>query len=278
MKRLVLTLLIVFSSQIGLAASGDLEKVFQQAKKNAVSNLKTRALKQLSFLKSRNYKPAEVHMLMARIYFESNQLEKAIENYNKIPKSSDLWLESLEEKAWAYLRRGQFNKSMEQTLTLLSPVFDQYVNAEVYYLAAVNRYFVCDYNGVFATIQQFKNRYKDRITALERLSSTGVNEDFNNLINTAKLRQINFSSAGPFAIGLPQYHYRDKELKNLYTALNDHGDNPVNSAKLTKLIQKRIQELAEDELKKIKKNIDQLFVVEAEIIQRVYEKSKTQSS
>tara|TARA_B100000749_G_scaffold280223_1_gene275439 strand:+ start:142713 stop:143690 length:978 start_codon:yes stop_codon:yes gene_type:complete len=271
MFKLFISITILIFSQASFATSS--ERIFMDAKKNSISNLKTRSLRQLKALEKRGFKPDQVSMQIARVYYDRGDLKNSIKYYNRVPKSSDLWLESIEEKAWAYLRAGDFSKSMEQTMTLLAPVFDQHVNSEVYYLSAVNRYFVCDYEGVFKTIAQFKERYRDRIRDLELLASTGQNPALGKLLHLAKTRKVDFESSAPFAMSLPFYHFRDVKLSILYKKLEQYKNDSVQSERIANRISTRLKKLAQIELNKIKKNIDKLLIVEAEIIQRVYEQN-----
>ncbi len=65
----------------------------------------------------------QIELATARVLYQKTDVDGAIEHYNAIPKSSDFWLEALEERAWAHLRKNEYDKAVSDITTLLSPAF-----------------------------------------------------------------------------------------------------------------------------------------------------------
>ena len=92
---------------------------------------------------------------------------KSLEYYNKVPKSSDLWIVSVEERAWARVRLGQFNKALSDAATLRSPVFKHISSPETHYLNGYINLAICDYKAVFKNTEIFKKHHSSKILSLE---------------------------------------------------------------------------------------------------------------
>ena len=45
----------------------------------------------------------KIEIQLARVLFQKNKLNEAIDSYSMIPKSSEFWLDAIEERAWAHL-------------------------------------------------------------------------------------------------------------------------------------------------------------------------------
>ncbi|NCN39799.1 hypothetical protein GW916_00985, partial [bacterium] len=98
----------------------------------------------------------KVNMQLARVLFQKNKLSEAIDLYSLIPKSSDLWLDAIEERAWAYLRLSNFDKARGDITTLLAPTFKDYTTPEVFVLSAITNLKICDYHRILKDNRMFK--------------------------------------------------------------------------------------------------------------------------
>lgn len=254
----IITLCILFISASTVFASPKYESMLTQGRRLALIKHNTRAIKVFKKLLKTNYKKDEVTLHLARTYYAQGKTNTAIAYYKKVPKSSDYWLESLEELSWAYIKKGELGKSYAQIMTLLSPTFSKHVNAEAFYLASVNRYFVCDYQGVFKVSKQMKSSFKDRIVNLTKVKEGSINPILDQLIAVAKAKGTSFTSMAQFSESLPKYFYKDKQVSSLLKRKS------VSKSR----IKKRLQKLAVSELKEIQAVIEKMGVVEAEVIQR----------
>lgn len=229
---------------------------------------------------------ANEKILQARQSYEKNDLSKADKLYNEIPKSSDFWLEAVEERGWLYFRQEQFEKSMSQTKTLLSPQFASIVNSEAFLLQALNQLQICDYEGVLKTNNQFKETQKNRISEIQNLAKSGKSKsisDFLDEVNTFPLDASEFSET----LGsLPLLFYRDLKLQKavLNYKLAEAGldvSDDLGNFKYKNLLLKiknrsfnqlthRMKELAQSETNKNFKIVQDLNLVEVEVIQRIH--------
>jgi len=193
----------------------------------------------------------EREAMIARAYFQIGKFDKAIEWYNKVPKKSDFWLESMEEKGWALYRSKKYNSLKSLTETLLSPVFSDLVHPETYYLTALMHLDTCDYPGVLKTTKLMKSDYSGRVKSLENIEEQDVFRVFEN----KKKKTASHIKYGVDQKKLPLYFYRDHQFAN--------SKSPIGAAK-------SLQRQSVRELKSISQNIKRLHLVEAEVIQRVY--------
>lgn len=191
----------------------------------------------------------------ARKLYEKNQLDKAIETYKKIPKSSDYWVESIEETAWAYARKKDYEKAIATLKSIFNPVFAPYIGPETYVLSAFVELKLCDYKGVHDRIQAFKSEMLPRVEALENIVAGKNSEFVNNWVQKIAAGEItNASQLGQDITKLPRFIQKD--TRNMTLA--------------------RVKELAKKDLEEISKNLKKMKILEIEATQRayVYEKSE----
>ena len=206
-------------------------------------------------LKDKKGLPAdEISMMIARAYFQDKNFDAAVKWYNQVPKNSDFWLESQEEKAWSLYRLNRIDELKANLETLLSPVFSDLVFSEMYYLAALADLRSCDYQAVLKITKKMKEDYMDRVQSLEKISrNKSVSESVLNNLQQSKFSYLTF---GTELKSNPLYFYRDEELKK--------------ARKNPEKIRRILVEKSKKELKSISKDIKRLHLVEAEVMQRVY--------
>lgn len=211
-------------------------------------------------------------MTVARMYFQINQLEKAITHYNMIDKSSDYWVESVEEKAWAYFRKGDYDHVQSDMKTLMHPMFVNQVGPEPFFLDGFAKLKVCDYPGIFKVIKDFKELHKDRILRMEALAGSGIHPSVELGLKAMADGPSTFQEVGKVSADLPRFFYRDWELarlgmkKAIYTRQSVDAKPDSTDEK----IKKRIQALAKAELDEAKKILNKFHILEAEAIQRMH--------
>lgn len=190
---------------------------------------------------------------LARKLYEKNQLDKAIEAYDKIPKSSDYWVESIEEKAWAYTRMQDYEKAIGTLKSVFNPVFAPYIGPETYVLSAFIDLKLCDYKGAYERIAQFKKEMLPRVEALEVITK-GTNPEFvNNWVQKLSTGEITKSEQlGKDLTKLPRFIQKDTKS----------------------MTASRMKALAQKDLEEISKNLKKMKIIEVEVAQRsfAYEK------
>ena len=73
-------------------------------------------------------------MDQARTSYQNGNLDAALNTYQKIPQNSDYWVESLEERAWTHLRKGDNNQALSLITTLTSDLLAPQIGPEPYFL------------------------------------------------------------------------------------------------------------------------------------------------
>jgi len=235
----------------------------------------------------------------ARQAFENNKLDRAIELYQKIPQSSDFWLEALEEKAWTFLRKNDVNNALSTVTTLTSDLLAPQIGPEPYLLKAIINYKLCNIKAVLDDFAFFKKRFQSRSEEIEKLanlshSNTLLPVPSNNttpkissltkiLTNEAsassvqtilskavaqlnkhktKLSELKADDFGADIQFLPRYFYRDRQIIASVTSGSD-------TSTVSRIIQ-----LAQDEKNEIESVLQKMQLLESQIVQQVFAYNK----
>lgn len=220
-------------------------------------------------------------MRKARALFSKGDYAGAEKLYNQIPKATDSWLEAVEERGWSHFRRDNFEKTIAQTKTLLSPQFVGNVNSEAYFLQSLAQLKICDYEGILATHQNFKEKQRSRITEIQALAKTGSNDALKKAVADLDQFPLKYEELGEVLTKLPLLFYRDLEVqKQLLRIKVAQAGLTVNSNYSTlfsriknessEKLQNRIKELAIRENVENSKIVQKLNLVEVEAIQRIH--------
>lgn len=112
-----------------------------------------------------------VTLALARAYYEQKSIKRSLSYYSRIPRHSDLWLESLFEGAWAFFLIQKHNNTLGNIHTIHSPFFRMRFFPETYVLQAVTYLKLCEFGQVASSLSAFKNRYKSTFRDLNNLLS-----------------------------------------------------------------------------------------------------------
>jgi hypothetical protein len=232
----------------------------------------------------------------ARALFEKGDFLGAAKADSDITKDSDYWLMAIQEKGWAYFRNEDFEKTLAQTKTLLSPQFKEVADSESYLLQSLSQLRICDYEGVLKTDKNFKENQKSRVVAIQELAKTGANASLQDGIKQIDRFPLAFEDFGDKLTNLPLLFYRDIEFQKALlkikisqaalSAMSVVGDNqPELQARYTQMkddaseqLKNRLQKLAQIETQNNFKVIQKLNLVEVEAIQRIHTDSKLADS
>ena len=196
-------------------------------------------------------------MNQARSLYENNKLEKAIELYKTIKPNSDFWLESIEERAWAKTRLGQFEPALADLKSIASSVWSSQVGPETYMLSTFVSLKICAFKDVSKKISIFKREVSPRVDILEKLKNGEVSEAQWTVLAQLKDSQLNMVNLGKLVDQFPRYFFRDKELAS-YSKANDRDK-----------MKSRLQALAASDLDEIELNLKKMKIMEVELIQNV---------
>ncbi len=240
----------------------------------------------------------QILMALARAHFQKNEFEKAVEYYTQVPKSSDFWFESVEERAWAAIREGRYEKALADATTLTTPVFTPLIGPEPYFMAAYSGLKICDYPMIFKFAEKFKERFKKTSAGLEELVKTGTSAAVQKALAKLVKGDLSIATYGTEAQFLPRNFHHDEFVRRhllyrkallLETARTQEIIENLQDKNLTmnilnsriqsmqtkataseKLALNRIQRLAQEDLKEIKANLQKMHIIEAEVIQRIH--------
>lgn len=227
----------------------------------------------------------------ARLAFEKKQYQKAIDLYNKIPKSSEYWFEAVEERGWAYFNAQETEKAIAQTKTLISPQFSEIVNTEAYFLRSLAQLRICDYQGIFGTTQDFKDRQRARVLAVREMKSRGYTPEVEKAVAKVTSFPIKRTEIAESLLKAPVLYYKDLQVQEqilrlkiaenalAVLATKNGFENLRNSAAKMKTnsissLSKRLKQLAEQEDAINTKVVQKLNLIEVEAIQRVHTDQK----
>jgi tetratricopeptide (TPR) repeat protein len=86
-----------------------------------------------------------INLNLARTYYALGNFERAIEHFEKTPRSSALWHESLYEAAWSYFRLGRLSGALSHLQTVDSPFYDGTYHPDATLLRTLLFYYLCKY-------------------------------------------------------------------------------------------------------------------------------------
>lgn len=104
---------------------------------------------------------ARAIMAMARIFYSTQDFDRALKYYDQIAKYSNSWLQALFEKAWGFFRLGNYERAMGNLHTLNSPYFEAQYFPESRVVQAVILYTNCRYEDAIVVVDQFVKEYDD---------------------------------------------------------------------------------------------------------------------
>ncbi|MEZ4399401.1 MAG: tetratricopeptide repeat protein [Kofleriaceae bacterium] len=97
---------------------------------------------------------------MARVFYSTQDFDKAIRYYEKLEQSSSDWAESLFEASWAYFMKTNNPKALGNIHTLNAPYFENQFFPESILLKAVIYYKYCLYDRSLEAVAEFDEKYK----------------------------------------------------------------------------------------------------------------------
>lgn len=127
-------------------------------------------------------------MGQARAYYQSKQWDKSIENYQKVPKDSVFWHDTLLEKSWALLRSGKFRSTLSNFHTLHSAYYENHYQPESLLLRAIVYLYICKYYEMEKVLELFHKIYRPVYNQLRSLvrSPHGVKTYYRSLQTPSK--------------------------------------------------------------------------------------------
>ncbi|MCB0412453.1 MAG: hypothetical protein KDD22_08000 [Bdellovibrionales bacterium] len=231
----------------------------------------------------------KIALAKARTLYQAGLLDQALVAYSEVPRSSDYWIESLEERAWTHVRQSRQDRALGDLMTISAPLFQPQVGPEPYYLIALSNLMICDYPKVFKNGKQFQKTVRPKLVALQALSKSPNQPEALKALELLENGPYELKTISSVIAKLPRLFYRDefftrhmlyrKAMVNEMNLKNQLGldDSYVNAKLLAdgaegsrKGALDRLQFLAKKELKEYSQIIQKMHLVEAEVIQRMY--------
>jgi hypothetical protein len=201
-------------------------------------------------------------MTSARKAFKQNKLQEAIDIYSKVPVSSDFWLDSIEERAWAHTRNMNYEKALGDLKSVGNRFWSSQTGPETMMLSAFVSFKICAFKDVLRKVDQFKSRMHPRVESLEKIMTEPLSEGFREAMVRAAEGKLRMSQLGSDAEKYPRYFYRDHKLI------------AASLAKDEKSLISRLRFLASRDLDEIERNLKKMKILEVEVIQRAFSDNK----
>lgn len=96
-----------------------------------------------------------INLNLARTYYALGNFERAIEHFERTPRSSALWHESLYEAAWSYFRMGRLSGALSHLQTVDSPFYDGVYHPDATLLRILLFYYLCKYIDGQVMLEEF---------------------------------------------------------------------------------------------------------------------------
>jgi tetratricopeptide (TPR) repeat protein len=104
---------------------------------------------------------------LARAYYALGNFERAIEHFERTPRSSPLWYESLYEASWSYFRLGRLSGALSHLQTVDAPFFDGVYHPDATLLRILIFYYLCKYIDGQEMLNGFTTRHNPIAKELE---------------------------------------------------------------------------------------------------------------
>ncbi len=124
----------------------------------------------------------------ARVYYQAQKWEKAIEYYKDIPRDTEAWHETLFESSWAMLRAEKFRSALSNFQSLHSPYYESYYMPESLILRSIIYLYICRYNEMEKVLDLFNKIYQPVYKKIKTYLDNGksFNIYYNDLIDVIK--------------------------------------------------------------------------------------------
>lgn len=125
---------------------------------------------------------------IARVYYQKQNWDKAIEAYSLVPRDSVMWHQALFEKTWAMLRAARFRSTLSNFQTLHSAFYEDAYIPETLLLRSIVYLYICKYDEMEKTIGLFESQYGPISNKINQyLNQRHSSEDYFQEVNKAYL-------------------------------------------------------------------------------------------
>ena len=108
-----------------------------------------------------------INLNLARTYYSLGNFERAIEHFERTPRGSPLWHESLYEASWSYFRLGRLSGALSHLQTVDSPFYDGTYHPDATLLRILLYYYLCKYIDGQTMLNDFTDKHHPIAKELE---------------------------------------------------------------------------------------------------------------
>ena len=105
----------------------------------------------------------------ARAYYQGKKWEQSAEAYQRVPKDSPFWQDTLLEKSWALLRGGRLRSALSNFHTLHSSYYEGYYQPESLLLRSIIYLYICKYYEMEKVLDLFHRVYRPVHTQVKNI-------------------------------------------------------------------------------------------------------------
>jgi len=105
---------------------------------------------------------------LARAYYAIGNFERAIEHFERTPRSSEFWFESMYEAAWSYFAMQRLSGALSHLQTVDSPFFDGVYHPEATLLRVLIFYYLCKYIDGQSMLAEFTETHYPIADSIEK--------------------------------------------------------------------------------------------------------------
>jgi|GEM_PF-1678953 len=264
-RQFIISLFIILGSSSVAYANSD-SQLWSQIHQAAANGKNDWALKKFKTLVDRKHPGIdadEIALTHGRLLYQAGNFAGAVQAYSKVPRDSDFWLASVEERAWAKIQSGDVNQAIADSKTLMSPLFEDIAGPESYFVSSYVAHRTCDFKNVFEISDKFKKNNKLRIVHLEKMSKMQKTRGIADFIGALREKGLKKALSSQVISFFPDHFYKDKKIQRLAKKASSIGFNEI-------AFRKRLAELAKLELKHYKDVIAKLLLIEGDVIQRLF--------
>ena len=128
-------------------------------------------------------------------------LQKSVAEYDRVPRFSDAWADSLFERAWAHTVGNEYGRALGALHSLRAPYFAQEFYPEAKILQAIVYYYNCQWDRVNGVLDETKSSYEPMVEQLQKLLERDVSlDEWYPLLH----KSLDVSNKGPSATLLPE--------------------------------------------------------------------------
>lgn len=166
-------------------------------------------------------------MAIARVYYQRQNWEKAIEAYSKIPRDHMMWHEAMFEKTWAMLRGARFRSTLSNFQTLHSTYYEDAYIPETLLLRAIVYLYICKYDEMEKVLGLFESQYGPINTKINQFLNQHNSADaYFQEVNKAFIMKKDADAKKTFAIpyNAMKYVAEEGDVRRTHNYLKRLGD------------------------------------------------------